>query len=244
MTIYFYSHKKDYGYLSNFYKSPINVDMVTYPTTEHYFQASKMTTHDDHETIRCNSSPYQAAKLGRSLQMRSDWFQLRDSVMLRALRYKFHQHTDLFRLLVGTGDLELVEHTKKDIYWADGGDGTGQNMLGKLLMQVRSECQFMNALGFQPLNIQHGARLYYKYHGQGFYQVIIDWMDNTYQLLLCGGNNDHEVNSNNAKLERYLTQKGSFDILMTYNELIRCIELTNDSSLCTQLCSTILNEYA
>ena len=38
-----------------------------------------------------------------------------------------------------TGTRELVEHTANDSYWGDGGDGTGQNKLGKLLMQVRDE---------------------------------------------------------------------------------------------------------
>lgn len=241
MSIYFYSHKKEYGYMSNFYSSPICIRGITYPTSEHYFQASKMQTYEDHEKVRTSNSPYTAARLGRTLKMRDDWFHVRDSVMLEALRYKFHQHSDLFLILVETGNLELVEHTKKDNYWADGGDGTGHNMLGKLLMQVRYECQFISSLGFMPLNIQHEARLYYRYHGLGHYQVIIDWMDNTYQLLLCGGNNDYEVKSNQDKLERYLTQRGSFDMLLTYQELEYCCRVTYDSSLCTKLCSELLH---
>jgi len=32
-----------------------------------------------------------------------------------------------------------VEHTDNDSYWADGGDGSGRNMLGVLLMSVRKE---------------------------------------------------------------------------------------------------------
>jgi hypothetical protein len=31
----------------------------------------------------------------------------------------------------------LVEHTENDSYWADGGDSSGKNMLGKILMEVR-----------------------------------------------------------------------------------------------------------
>lgn len=241
MSIYFYSHKKEHGYLSNFYPSYISVNGIIYPTTEHYFQACKMETYEDHEKVRKSSSPYIAARLGRSLKMRDDWFQVRDNIMLEALRYKFHQHRDLFSKLVETGNVDLVEHTKKDNYWADGGDGTGHNMLGKLLMQVRSECQFMASLGFEPNNIQHNTRLYYKYHGLGYCQVIIDWMDNTYQLLLCGGCNDYEAKSNQDKLEKYLTQKGSFDILLTYKELEHCVKLTHDSTLCTLLCSELVN---
>lgn len=30
-----------------------------------------------------------------------------------------------------------LQHTTNDMYWADGGDGTGRNQLGKTLVQVR-----------------------------------------------------------------------------------------------------------
>lgn len=240
MSINFYSHKKEFGYLSNFYSSYIAINGLEYPTTEHYFQACKMSTVEDHERVRKSKGPYEAARLGRTLKMRDDWLQVRDQIMLEALRYKFHQHTDLFHQLVLTSDKQLIEHTKNDSYWGDGGDGTGHNMLGKLLMQVRSECQFIASMGFEPLNIRCGLRLYYKHHGMGHYQVIIDWMDNTYQLLLCGGSNGQEYKSNEEKLLRYLNNKGMYDILLTYKELRQCVTLTEDSSLCTQLCSDVL----
>jgi predicted NAD-dependent protein-ADP-ribosyltransferase YbiA (DUF1768 family) len=41
-------------------------------------------------------------------------------------------------MLVRTAERTLVEHTALDSYWGDGGDGTGKNRLGVLLMQVRS----------------------------------------------------------------------------------------------------------
>lgn len=59
--------------------------------------------------------------------------------MLDALRAKFGQHPELRALLLATGSAELVEHTAIDTYWADGGDGSGKNMLGVLLMRVRDE---------------------------------------------------------------------------------------------------------
>ena len=58
--------------------------------------------------------------------------------MREALRAKFEQHPKLKALLLSTGDAELIEHTHNDRYWADGGDGTGRNMLGKLLMELRT----------------------------------------------------------------------------------------------------------
>jgi N-glycosidase YbiA len=40
---------------------------------------------------------------------------------------------------VSTGDALIVEHTTRDRYWDDGGDGSGANTLGRLLMRVRDE---------------------------------------------------------------------------------------------------------
>jgi ribA/ribD-fused uncharacterized protein len=79
--------------------------------------------------------------MGRSRKrpLRRDWESVKEQVMLEALRAKFTQHDDLKAILLGTGDAVLVEHTAKDSYWGDGGDGSGKNRLGQLLMRVRDE---------------------------------------------------------------------------------------------------------
>jgi predicted NAD-dependent protein-ADP-ribosyltransferase YbiA (DUF1768 family) len=42
-------------------------------------------------------------------------------------------------LLLSTGDAKLIEHTSNGFHWADGGDGSGKNMLGQILMEVRKQ---------------------------------------------------------------------------------------------------------
>jgi len=139
--ILFYRLNDPYGAFSNFAPFPFSLNARTWPTSEHYFQAQKFAGHPDEEEIRSAASPMIAARMGRSRQrpLRSDWERVKDDVMLDALRAKFGQHEDLRKLLLGTGELELVEHTSKDRYWADGGDGRGLNRLGILLMKLRSE---------------------------------------------------------------------------------------------------------
>ena len=66
--------------------------------------------------------------------------------MYIALYAKFTQHEPLMKLLLDTGDRKLVEHTSRDSYWGDGGDGSGQNKLGKLLMRLREELKEMEAV--------------------------------------------------------------------------------------------------
>jgi hypothetical protein len=140
-TIQFYRVRDSYGFFSNFAPFPITIDGITWPTSEHYFQAQKFADPAIQERIRAATSPMDAAALGRNraFPLRSDWEQVKDQVMYAALRAKFTQHVELRDQLLATGDATLVEHTSNDRYWADGGDGRGRNMLGKLLMQLRDE---------------------------------------------------------------------------------------------------------
>ena len=57
--------------------------------------------------------------------------------MKRAIMRKFEAHDKIRGLLLETGDNELVEDAPRDYYWGRGADGTGKNMLGKILMEVR-----------------------------------------------------------------------------------------------------------
>lgn len=140
-VIKFYRVGDPHGNFSNFAPFPILVDNFVWRTTEHYFQASKFLDPDVQDKIRDIESPMEAAKEGRkkTYQLRADWEDVKDGIMLQALRRKFMQHPELQRELFLTGDSILIEHTKNDHYWADGGDGTGKNMLGILLMQLREE---------------------------------------------------------------------------------------------------------
>ena len=142
-VINFYHERNDFGFFSNFFKAPIVIDGVDYPTTEHYFQAMKFATTDIPymEKIASVSSPGEAARLGRSRShpLRKDWEEVKDDIMRKALDAKFTQHPSLKKQLLVTGDKQLVEHTKNDSYWGDGGDGTGKNMLGHLLVELRQQ---------------------------------------------------------------------------------------------------------
>lgn len=79
--------------------------------------------------------------MGRSRRhkLREDWEQVKDDVMRRAVRRKFETDADLRELLLATSDEPLVENAPTDYYWGCGKTGTGRNMLGKMLMEVRAQ---------------------------------------------------------------------------------------------------------
>ena len=142
-VIRFYRISDEYGCFSNFAPYPIELGEKVWPTTEHYFQAQKFDDIDRPEAIRSVKSPMIAARMGRSRKwrLRPEWESIKVAVMEEAVHAKFNQHADLRAILLGTGDAVIVEHSRNDSFWADGGDGSGQNTLGQILMRVRAQLQ-------------------------------------------------------------------------------------------------------
>lgn len=140
-VIQFYSTADEFGEFSNFAGYSIQLQGKTWPTSEHFFQAQKFAGEPDEEEIRWANSPMLAARMGRDRNrpLRRDWESVKVAIMREAVLAKFTQHPELRELLLSTGDARLVEHTSNDDYWGDGGNGTGKNKLGQILMEVREQ---------------------------------------------------------------------------------------------------------
>ena len=134
----------EFAFLSNFHPSMITVDGIDFPTVEHLFQAAKTVSLVEREKIAAALTPGQAKRLGRNVILCDNWEEIKDDVMLNALRLKFN-NVFLRSLLLNTENEELVEgNTWHDNYWGNCTcdrckDIEGKNKLGKLLMQVREE---------------------------------------------------------------------------------------------------------
>lgn len=120
--IKFYKVNDDYGFMSNFAPYSFSDGSRIWPTSEHYFQAQKFLVPQIQEKIRQIASPMDAALEGRNRQnpLRPDWEEVKDEVMLQALRMKFSQNPEIAKELLATGDAIIIEHTRNDAYWADG----------------------------------------------------------------------------------------------------------------------------
>lgn len=138
-VIEFYRAQGDYGFLSNFYPSPFSLNNKHYPTVEHFYQSRKFQHKPMEDIIIAADSPAEAFQLGRNanVPLREDWEEIKEAVMWEAINLKFQQNQKLERQLLETGEAKLVEHTNKDKFWGDGGNGKGKNRLGAMLMQLR-----------------------------------------------------------------------------------------------------------
>jgi len=127
----------DYAFLSNFYQCFITYKGITYSSAEAAFQAQK--TLDVSEQVKfITMTPSEAKKFGRKVKLRDDWENVKYQIMYDIVLTKFTQNDHLKKLLLETGDAELVEgNWWNDTYWGRC-RGIGKNNLGKILTGVRS----------------------------------------------------------------------------------------------------------
>ena len=125
-----------YYFLSNFYEAPVTWNGLTYLNNEAAFQSAK--TFSDRECFT-NLDPSSAKKLGRRVQLRDDWEDVKNDIMYEICKAKFSQNIELKKKLLATGDKHLEEgNTWGDKIWGTV-NGVGENRLGKILMKIREE---------------------------------------------------------------------------------------------------------
>lgn len=127
----------EYRWLSNFWPTQIMYEGIIYPSVEHAYQAVKTLDSDVRKYIATLTAG-QAKKYGRVLGIREDWEDIKVDVMYDLLLLKFTTNPYLKDKLTATGTATLIEdNTWGDTYWGMC-NGKGSNMLGRLLMKVRS----------------------------------------------------------------------------------------------------------
>jgi ribA/ribD-fused uncharacterized protein len=138
------SFEGEFRFLSNFCPSPIKfthpmLGVCLAPTVEHAFAACKTQNGLEAVEVLAETTPGRAKRRGRKVTLRPSWESEKVMVMLNLVREKFRQNPELAKQLLATGEQELVEGNQwGDTFWGVC-SGKGENMLGKILMQVRKE---------------------------------------------------------------------------------------------------------
>lgn len=136
------SFSGDYDFLSNFYilSEPMTYEGIEYNSSENAYQAAKFQPIPVKKHIS-TLSPGQSKRFGRKEPgLRKDWEEVKVNIMREILILKF-SNQELFDKLYNTGDVFLIEgNTWHDNFWGccPPNNTEGKNMLGKLLMEVRS----------------------------------------------------------------------------------------------------------
>lgn len=152
--LYFQS---EHSVLSNFHQAPIIHEGIFYPTSEHKYQADKCQNAGDQarrQLVIKAKTPLEAKRLGSQVKEATNWAEVREEIMKRAVDLKFDQNPDLAEFLVNTRDYTLHEATT-DTYFGTGAmlnsremrnrQFIGHNILGKILEAKREslkvECE-------------------------------------------------------------------------------------------------------
>lgn len=138
--VFFY--EQDFYPLSNFSAFTLTWRSIRFYTSEHAYHWEKFYHHREiQREIMWAASAHEAFKIAERWRMSRapNWDDIKVATMREILRAKVHQHEYVHRKLLATGDRELVENSWRDDFWGWGPNGDGQNMLGKLWMEIRAE---------------------------------------------------------------------------------------------------------
>jgi ribA/ribD-fused uncharacterized protein len=135
----------EYRFLSNFHLCDIEVDGIVYPSTEHAYMAMKSSDRNVRLQFSVDANtvltPKEARALGQKIKIVSNWNDIKVHIMYIANKAKYTTHLPLKEQLLLTGNRYLEEtNWWHDTFWGvDVKTKVGQNNLGKVLMQIRSE---------------------------------------------------------------------------------------------------------
>jgi len=140
-----------FGWLGNMSPYPVEYNGKTWRTTEALFQALRFEDEEIREVIRAEKSPMGAkmkAKKHKSLMNITPMGHLDIENMRMCVKLKCEQHPGLVDQLLKTDGLPIYEDVTSrprgsGLFWGakklDDGTWEGENILGKIWMEIRSE---------------------------------------------------------------------------------------------------------
>ena len=133
----------DFRWLSNFYPCEIEYEGLVFDSVEKAYQSAKTNDFKLREEISLLASLGKAKRFfrNRSPDVRKDWNEVKLSVMRELLHKKFMDNDYFRRKLLSTGNEGIQEgNFWGDRFWGiDLKTGEGQNILGKMIMDIRKE---------------------------------------------------------------------------------------------------------
>ncbi|MFD9900117.1 NADAR family protein [Mesorhizobium sp. NPDC059025] len=148
LEVRFYrASEKPYGAFSNLYRREIEFEGERFATSEHAYQAGKARKPEVKAWLMAAPSPALLAMAAHGLyywDVSPGWSRTKFDRMRGVLYAKFTQHEDLREMLLSTGSARLIETATVDNevnrLWGEV-NGQGRNMLGELLMELRTKLQ-------------------------------------------------------------------------------------------------------
>lgn len=133
-------YEGEYYLLSNFSAHRVFFEGAEYMTAEHAYQAAKFQDPSMRQKIKDAPSAYLAREWAQTKEGRVEGFEEKKIGIIKSImKAKTEQHADVREKLSGTGEAVLEKNHPSDSYWGTGADGKGENVMGKLWMEIRNE---------------------------------------------------------------------------------------------------------
>ena len=138
-----FSRLDETNFLSTIASCPFELEDYCWPTAEHYYQAHKFEGMAYADQILTADTGQKAHELGtrRFKRKVKGWKNKRRVWMTRALYRITVEYPIVKESLLETGDTLLVETSLYNHYWGVGRDQRGENMLGRVWMDIRQKIQ-------------------------------------------------------------------------------------------------------
>jgi ribA/ribD-fused uncharacterized protein len=147
------------GLYSNWYRSKFTIDNVEYNCSEQYMMQQKALLFNDIESakaIMATDNPREQKRIGRKIKNydQKKWDDVKFETVKKGCRAKFEQNHLLKRQIILDRGKHIVEASPEDRVWGIGFDEDnalanidkwGENLLGKLLMELSEELKYNNA---------------------------------------------------------------------------------------------------
>lgn len=140
-------YEQEFYVLSNFSSFTLQWKGIRFDTSEAAYHWEKFPNHPDlQESIRTAISAHEAFKIAQENKdlIRLDWNFVKVQIMRDILFEKVQQHEYVKKKLLETGERKLIENSWRDDFWGWGPNKDGQNQLGKLWMDIRSDIRNEN----------------------------------------------------------------------------------------------------
>lgn len=140
-------YENDFYVLSNFSAFRMRWGPYDFDTSEHLYHWRRFHLAGTPEAdavarkimdARSAHDAFKIAQANKHLQVRT-WPEIKVGEMHAIIRAKADQHEYVRTKLLATGDRELIEDSWRDGFWGWGPHRDGDNVLGRLWMEVRSE---------------------------------------------------------------------------------------------------------
>ena len=150
-NVWFKKVAEEYGWMGNMAPYPIKFDGKVWRTSEALFQSMRFDDDSVKEIIRGEKSPMGAkmkAKKNRDQMVVVPMSELDVENMRKCVKMKFDAHPQLKRQLMNTKDSFIYEdignrNGERHKFWGakkwSESEGAGNNMMGKILMDLREE---------------------------------------------------------------------------------------------------------